>query len=72
MYDVRLHSLRALRGEAERKQRGILKAMRGRGYKGAGGGRRGLPMYDVGCTMYDFGSEARCAEGRRQTGAPGG
>ena len=37
------------------------------------GGRRGLPMYDVRFSMYDFDFSALCAEGaeRMRTGCPG-
>ena len=72
MYDVRFANSRALRGDAEQMRTRIHKAVIGGGYKAAGEGRRGLPMYDVRRTMYDLeiwraGSSRNFAE-RMQSG----
>ena len=66
MYDVRLQSLRALRGGAKQRRRPSYETVIGRSYKGAEADgvclctryevrrrRLAAPMYEVRCTMYD-------------------
>ena len=52
---------------AKQMRTGRDEAVIGRGYKGARrltppGGRRGLPMYDLRCTIYDLNASARGAD----------
>ena len=65
-YDVRLPNSRALRGEAEQVRKNVMEHARewlesgGRRRRlAAPGGRRGLPMYDVRCTIAMFARFAR-------------
>ena len=60
MYDVRLQSSRALRGEAELGRAGCPRAVIGRGYKGAGADGVCLcTIFDVRCTIGKFARVAR-------------
>ena len=64
MYDVRLPNSRALRGEAEQVRKNVMEHARewlesGGRRLAAPGGRRGLPMYDVRCTIAMFARFAR-------------